>query len=432
MNDETRATFFRQGGWVSFATFTGGFACYLVHLFAQKAGAAEYGNFTTAIRLLEMAALPAVGLQTVIAHQAASARTPDDEARLTATVGALAKSIVAVWLVLALALFVARQPLGQALQISHPATLAMAFATALCALLLPLAAGTLQGRQQFAPFGGVVLSNGLTRLLVVAVLFEWLRWRTAPAGMSAVLLGYAAAVAIAWWTARFTFTTSNQTRTDWKPWLRRFVPLSLGAGAGIFLMSVDMIFVKRHFGEIQAGLYGAASTFGRVVPMLLGPIIAVMFPKIVRAAATGTRTRALEWTLAVTAIGGALIAGGLTLWPELPLRLARFKPEYMEIAPLIPQLAWAMVPLVLGGVLVNYLLARDDHRVVPWLLVLCVGYAFALEYFCTHWAATPSPLASRFTPLAWTLGAFNCAYLAVTLGFALRRRAVDAAAARAV
>ena len=426
--EETRAAFLRQGTWVSLASFTGGFACYLVHLFAQKAGTAEYGNFTAAIRLLEMAAWPAVGLQTLIAHQTASARTPDDHAKLAASTAALAKAIGVAWLLAGAALFALQGHALRALHIAHPATMAIAFCAALAALLLPLAAGTLQGRQQFTAFGGAVLANGLVRLAAVAMLFEVLRWRSAPSAMSSVLLGYLAALALAWQAARRTWAPSAGTRVPWADWLRRFVPISLGAGAGIFLASADMVFAQRHFGN-EAGLYAAASTMGRVLPMLLGPVIAVMFPKVVSATGTLARSNALWWTLAITGAGGALIAFGLTLWPELPLRMARFKPEYAGIAPLIPKLAWAMLPLVLGGVLVNYLLARGDHRVVPWLVVVCIGFAVGMDYGCAHWASATVPLPDRFAPLAMTLALANTGYLLVASWFVRLHRREEAAAA---
>jgi hypothetical protein len=49
----------------------------------------------------------------------------------------------------------------------------------------------------------------------------------------------------------------------------------------------------------------------------------------------------------------------------------------------LPWYAFAMVPLALGNVLLNNLLARSSFKVVPAMCVLAIGYAFALTRFHT-------------------------------------------------
>jgi hypothetical protein len=51
------------------------------------------------------------------------------------------------------------------------------------------------------------------------------------------------------------------------------------------------------------------------------------------------------------------------------------------VSSLLPWYAGAMVPLALGNVLLNNLLARSFFKVVPGLCVLVVGYVFALTRF---------------------------------------------------
>jgi len=47
----------------------------------------------------------------------------------------------------------------------------------------------------------------------------------------------------------------------------------------------------------------------------------------------------------------------------------------------LPWYAWAVVPLALGNVLLNNLLAHSHFKVVPALCVLAAAYAFALTQF---------------------------------------------------
>jgi hypothetical protein len=49
--------------------------------------------------------------------------------------------------------------------------------------------------------------------------------------------------------------------------------------------------------------------------------------------------------------------------------------------PLIPLFAWSMVPLAVGNVLLNNLLAHSRFKCVPALIILGVAYWIALQYF---------------------------------------------------
>ncbi|MSR65898.1 MAG: hypothetical protein EXS24_00805 [Pedosphaera sp.] len=406
-----KSALFQQGAWISAASFAGGMACYLVHLFAQRLGPEQYGVFTAGIRLVEMISWPALGLQTVMAQRAAAVRTGVDEGSFFALRNGLLKRVFFLWAVLVLAAVLGAQPICDHLRISS-AVGAWVLVASLGAVLVPVLGGELQGRQFFGALGAIFLLNGVTRLLVAAVGIVYFS-QSAPAGMVGVAAGFLAAAAVAWFALPRAAKLISAD-VDWKGWFKDLLPLSVGAGAGVFLFGMDMIVVKRHLTEKDAGLYAAASTVGRVLPLLLGPLIGVMFPKIVRAGSRAEAGAILRQTLLMTGAGCVLMVGGLWLWPELPLRLARFKPEYLSIAPLIPKLALAMVPLVLAGALVNCLLALRDYRIVPWLGVLCVAAFFMMDYVCQKLAAR-SPV--EFDWVAAQLGAVNLFYLGLAMFF---------------
>jgi hypothetical protein len=65
-----------------------------------------------------------------------------------------------------------------------------------------------------------------------------------------------------------------------------------------------------------------------------------------------------------------------------------------------------MIPLALGNVLVNDLLARGRFKIVPALVILAVAYGLTLTWFHS------SP-----TLILQMLGAFNLLLLAVCAGF---------------
>ena len=68
-----------------------------------------------------------------------------------------------------------------------------------------------------------------------------------------------------------------------------------------------------------------------------------------------------------------------------------------------------MIPLALGNLLVNDLLARSRFRVVPALVVIGVGYGLAI----TRWHTSP-------TLVLQLLGSFNVLLLIVCVWFAWR------------
>ena len=67
MSTESRASFFRQSGWLVIATFVSGVAMWAVHLFSKHPALAsgEYGVFTTMLQLLYWMMIPGIGVGLV-------------------------------------------------------------------------------------------------------------------------------------------------------------------------------------------------------------------------------------------------------------------------------------------------------------------------------------------------------------------------------
>ena len=80
--EKGHVTFFRQSGWLMIATMVGGGLMFAVHTIAQRMPKAEYGVFFTLLQIVTLMGIPAVGLQSVFAQQAAEALKPDQEREL--------------------------------------------------------------------------------------------------------------------------------------------------------------------------------------------------------------------------------------------------------------------------------------------------------------------------------------------------------------
>ena len=431
---ESKLTFLRQSGWLAIATAIAGITSYAVHPFIQKSP--DYGAFNAMLQLLNLIAIPAIGLQAVFAHKAAEAKTDEDAHRLAREQIAISVIVIALAAVAVACVHLNGDALVKSMKLPSLNVLSVTLASGVFALLLPMVYGVLQGRERFFWLGWAMLSLGVVRLAAVAGL-SLTYGVSALNGMVGVALGFLCAFLLAGTTSGLPVLKPREwlpsvTQTDWHALLKKFVPLSMGAGAGIFMMSADMLVVQRFFDEKQTGLYGAAGMIGRALIFFVAPMVAVMFPKIVRSRAEQKPTDVLRLTLLLT-VGLCVVAGGLGWWvPELPLKLV-YDEQYLVVAPLVTWFIWAMIPLAMSVVLVNSLLARSDYAVAYALPVVCAGYAVALVNAAPGLAEQTTVFnVQAYIGVVKIIGLSNLAFLAVAGLFTWRhyRSSTNAAEAR--
>lgn len=375
-----RMAFFRQSGWMMIAATAGGAFMYCVHPIASRGMPKdEYGVFTALLQVISLMGIPAGGLQMIFAQQVAAAITEEQRRLVISTFKRVLQGIFCIWVLIAVVVAIFWKQAAAGLQLSNPAALAASVGVGLSALMMPTVLGMMQGRQNFLWLGWANILNGVGRFLAVCVVVLLLHgW--AAGTMCAVFLGMTGAVVIGIWQVRDVWRTAI-VKVAWGEWLGRAVPLTLGFGVATFMLSADMIFVQHFFPREQTGFYAAAGMIGRALVFFTQPLTLVMFPKIAHSAARAEKTDALALALGITALAGAAVAVGCTLFPSLPLRIVYDK-SFLEVAtPLVPWFAWCMLPLTLANVLINALLARGKFAVVPWLVAVAIGYGVALANF---------------------------------------------------
>ncbi|MEI9863525.1 MAG: hypothetical protein WDN00_03015 [Limisphaerales bacterium] len=232
--------------------------------------------------------------------------------------------------------------------------------------------------------------------------------------MIAVLLGMVAGGTTALWQI-WDIWKIAATRVAWRNWLRRVVPLTLGLGAAMFMLSADMIFTQNYFPREQTGFYAAAGMVGRALIFFTQPLTLVMFPKLARSAATGEKSNALLLALGATVLAGSAAAIACTLFPTLPLLVVGGK-SFLVVAPLVPWFAWCMLPLTLSNVLISSLMARSRFAAVPWLVLVAIGYGVALMLVGRH-AGQLDDTQAGLKMMIQTLGVFNLLLLIVCAWF---------------
>lgn len=372
--------FFRQSGWMLFTSTAAGALFAVVQIVAQRMPQTEsqqYALFSALMEGLGQLAIPALGLQTLFAQQTVMAQSESQRRELAGAVRGVLGGMVALWLAVAGAAFLFQGRILAAYKITEPAALWITLALALVTLVQPVFYGVLQGRQNFLWLGWANLANSIGRLVTVSLIVLWLGGQ-ALGVMAGVLAGALASLLIILIHGA-SVCRGPVAPFAWRAWFKRVLPLTLGLGAPTFMFTQDMLVVQKFFTE-DTNAYSAARVIGRALVFLTVPMTAVMFPKIVHSISRAESTSVGRQALLASAAIGGLAALGCTIFPELPLRVLS-PPAYWKLAWLVPWFAWCMLPLALAYILVNGLLARECYRVVPWLVLVAVGYGLALSRF---------------------------------------------------
>jgi O-antigen/teichoic acid export membrane protein len=397
-----RAAFFRQSGWLMIANIGGGMLMWAVHFLSRVIGPTEYGIFGAFLAVAMC--IPTMPLQVVLAHQTAKALATHRERELAGMIRLVWLGTFVLWAISAILVLALQTRILERWQVTNPAALWVTLPIVLLSLWLPVFSGVLQGQQNFLWLGWSMILNGAGRLTVAAAAVLVLGG-LGTGMMTGVLLGMVLGTGVAAWQTRLLWLKPSLP-FDWRSLLREVVPPMLGIGAFQFLFTADTMFVKGYFTSDEAGFYVSAGTLSRALMWLVGPLAAVMFPRIVHSAAKAEKTDLMGLVLigtAILAVGGAVSLSVLGPW------IVKFVSggSFVKVAAsVLPWYAAAMVPLALANVLLNNLLARSFFRVVPALCVLAIAYGFALTRF--H---------DSLVMVLKTLGVFNLLLLAICAWF---------------
>jgi O-antigen/teichoic acid export membrane protein len=406
-----RAKFFRQSGWLMIATVGGGVFMWAVHFLNWWLPAGSYGEF--GFYLAVMMCVPTIPLQMVFAQQTARTLAINREREVSGMIRMIWLGLSLLWLIVALIVLVLHNTIMVNWKVSTPAGLWLMVLAILFSLWVPMFQGVLQGQQNFLWFGWSQFLNGVARLGVAALAVVALHG--GPAGMTVgVLSGTALCAAIAVWQSRALWT-APALPFDSRSLLRQVIPLMIGFGAYQVLFMADAIMARLYFSPTQMDIYTSAGTLSRALQWAVGPMAAVMFPRIVHSAARSEKSDLMKVVLtgtAILAIGGAAALSVLGPWI---VKIVYKNPAYVTgVCPILPWYAAALVPMALANVLLNNLLARSAFKLVPALCVLAVLYPLGIT--CFH--AEPKNVLQ-------TMGVSNLLFLAICAWYTWRLKAEE-------
>jgi len=285
-------------------------------------------------------------------------------------------------------------------KVGNPAAMWFTLPVILFSLTMPMLAGVLQGAQNFFWLGWTLMLNALGRFSFAAIAV--LAFGFYAAGMlSGVMAGLLLALAAGVVQTR-RFWMLKPSPVDWRPILRQMIPLFLGFAGFQIMFTVDTMFVKAYFPKEQAGYYVSAGTLARALLWVVLPLAAVMFPKLVHSSVKSQKTNLTGLVMLGTAVLSICGAAGLALVGPLIVRIV-YKESYLEVATtLLPWYASAMIPLALGNVLLNQLLAKPSPRLSLGIAMLVLACCYLLGLWKFH---------DSLVTVLKTMGVFNLALL---------------------
>ncbi len=335
----------------------------------------QYGVLASMLGATLIFSTPLDAIRMSFAHYSARLAAEGRTADIKRLVLEWFKGLTGLSLLLAVLGIVFSRPLADFFQIQNRAPIIITSLMIAALPYGPVFGGCLQGVQAFRWLA--VLSTGwsVIRLAVAAILVVCLP-PIAEWGLLGQCVGFAGTFVIGVWSLRRILgpgpigaNMPRGVRTYF------FNSLLVLAGFGV-LMFADVVMVKHYFDPEQAGLFARAATIGRAVIFLPMPIAMAMFPKVASAGEMtdhSWRTLLKAMLFAVVVVAGAVLV--FSLLPQVPLFLL-FKDSHptAEMIRLVRVVLWAMSPLGLVYVIMNFEMAQ--HRFTPAVVLLLCAAAY--------------------------------------------------------
>lgn len=344
------------------------FANTLFHMFMGRMLAPiEYGTLASMLGLLMIVAMPLSALSNSLAFYSAKFIEAGEDGAIVPFMRQwlLKVAFIAVLTLIGGAVLC---PVATAFfRLQRPATFIITTIVLAISFFGPMLGGILQGVQAFvwgavsAIVGGFLRVSGAVILIFILGGVSDLAVIGHGLGM---LVSLAVGVAGVLWIFRNTTPAPAQKSIA----AYFFWTLLVLAGFSV-MMNADVLIVKHYFLPETSGVFARAATIGRIIVFLPMPIAGALFPKAVAAGSEAVRQKKLLWR-GILFAGGIIMATALggSLLPQLPLWIlyGDYPPAEATVT-LVRCMLWAMSPLSLAYIIMNYHLAQHRFGVLLFL-----------------------------------------------------------------
>lgn len=316
--------------------------------------------------------------QPVVSRFVAEARGKGEEDQIPAIFQVFLRAAFWLGLILSLLVFLLSNIISQILNLPNW-TIQISAILIFLSTIRPIAIGLLQGQERFLPFGISRFITALARLLLAILLVS----------NGLALAGAIIAFPFGWLigvVSAFLFIgKSNWIKNEIVPHnlLSEGWKLSVYALLAYFafmsLTSIDLIWVNRNLTGEAAGTYASLVLLRRIVLLLPGIAVVVMFPRIAKTLAEGH----LPDNLLIQTAGIILaVSGLLTLFYFIfgrQLIAIIFGEAYSSASSLLGWVGFGAIGVSLSSIWLNFYLAQKPRGFVILLIISVLFQWFLLN-----------------------------------------------------
>ena len=380
------------------AVFTLAFQLVMVRLLSKS----EYGVMAAMLGILLMVGVPIGALGTTVTHYTAHYLAIGRRDKAKALVLRLALDLLAPSVAVMLAVWWWRNPLEAYFNLASAAPLLLTGLAAAMAFYAAAAVGILTGVQAFGLTAVAGNLWAVVRLAAGSVLV--LMGFGALGALGGHVIGTAAGTAIVG-VVGWRLLGTDRVAPSREPGTYAYFLKGLVAFAACGLLSnADVILAKHYFEPDAAGAFAKAAMVARMVFFLPQPVVLALFPKVVSTGdASHASGRLLLKTVGMVGLLTVLMAVFCTIFPAWVLRVIAGVND-PALVPVAVGMVWALAPVGVLMVLLNYELAQRRFLVTLPLVVCAAGYVFAVDRWHVRLADIPLALgAASSLALALTL-----------------------------
>ena len=312
--------------------------------------------------------------QPVVSRFVAEARGKGQNASIPIIFQSFLRAAFWLGLVFAALVFFSSDLIAQSLNLPDWA-IRLSAALIFLSTLRPIAAGVLQGQENFIAFGLTRLALSLGRIILVFFLIQ--KGLGLTGAVIALPFGWLVSVLCAFLLLERSLWTKSRADVQGfldKGWKLSFYAL-LAYVAYMSLTSLDLVWVNQNLNGELAGAYASLVLLRRVVALLPGVAVTVMFPRIARTLAEGRQPdRLLMKTAAIILVVSGTLSILYFIFDDQLIRII-FGAGYQAASPLLGWMGIAMIGVSLSSIWMNYYLAEKPRN-----FVILLGIAVALEW----------------------------------------------------
>lgn len=373
---------FKEEGLLVLVVGLGNVANFVFHVYMSRAlGPGGYGVLSALLGLLFVLSIPTMTVQASLAQFIATRAAVDDLAGARAVFLGGVTRVAVLAAAGAAAVMLAAARLQAYLHLPDTSLITVLALLVALTVLGPAFWAALQGLRRFgglgaALCGGMLLKCGLGIGFVLA-------GGRVMGGMWGLILGALGAILIAevFLVRAWRHVAVARDPIDFGALYRYAGPVMLGFLALAPFANFDAFLVRHYLPAGPAGHYASAMILGKAFLFLPSGIVLALFPNVAHAAARREDTRAFLWP--ALGLGAVLSLAGAVVCFAAPGLLARVLVRATDptIVQLVRWVGFAITPVGLAMILVQYHMARRHWACLPGMLGAALAFVVAVGWW---------------------------------------------------